>query len=36
MKLMHPLLTCPIELGQGWVPVLAVESPQLFRQWVFE
>lgn len=36
MKLMHPLLTCPIELGQWWVPVLAVESPQLFRQWVFE
>lgn len=36
MKLMHPLLTCPMELGQGRVPVLAVESPQLFRQWVFE
>lgn len=36
MRLMHPLLTCPLELGQGWIPVLAVESPQLFRQWVFE
>ena len=31
MKLMHPLLSRPLELGRNRVPVLAVESPQLFR-----
>lgn len=36
MKLMHPLLTQPLELGLGQIPVLVVESPQCFRQWVFE
>lgn len=36
MKLMHPLLTWPLELGRGHVPVLVAESPQLFRKWVFE
>ena len=36
MKLMHPLLSRPLELGRNRVPVLAVESPQLFRQWVLD
>lgn len=36
MRLMHPQLTRPLELGGGNIPVLVVESPQLFRTWVFE
>lgn len=36
MKLMHPLLSRPLELGRNRVPVLAVEAPQLFRQWALD
>lgn len=36
MKLMHPLLTKPILWREGKIPVLTAESPQVFRNMVFD
>jgi CRISPR type II-A-associated protein Csn2 len=35
MKLMHPILSAPIVWRENHLPVVVLESPVLFRQWVF-